>query len=42
VYDLAGTFTPLFSDSLQQARLSERDLSGNPAGGERVGLDVLR
>ncbi len=41
-YDLGGTFTPLFSDSTEQAKLSERDLGGNLAGGERVGLDVLR
>jgi hypothetical protein len=42
VYNLGGTFTPLFSDSIQQAKLSERAMSGSLAGGERVGLDVLR
>jgi hypothetical protein len=40
VYDLAGTFTELFADSLEQAKLSELDMSANPS--ERVGLDVIR
>jgi hypothetical protein len=42
VYDLGGTFTPLFSDSLEQSKLSELDASGNLSGGERVGLDVVK
>lgn len=42
VYDLGGAFSPLFSDSTEQAKLSVRDASGNPFGGERVGLDVLK
>lgn len=42
VYDLADTFTPLFSDSLEQSKLSSRDGSGNLSGGERVGLAVLK
>ena len=42
VYDLGGTFTPLFSDSIEQAKLSKRDSAGNLSGGERVGLDVLK
>jgi len=42
VYNLAGTLTELFADSLEQAKLSERDSSGNLDGGERVGLDVIR
>jgi hypothetical protein len=42
VYDLGDVFTPLFSDSIEQAKLSERDAVGNLDGGERVGLDVLK
>jgi hypothetical protein len=41
VYDLGGDFVPLFADSIEQAKLSERDAVGNLSGGERVGLDVL-
>jgi|GEM_PF-1583258 len=43
-YDLlVDEFIPLFSDSLEQAKLSDRDSQGNPLAGEqRVGLDVLK
>jgi hypothetical protein len=42
VYDLGGTFAELFSDSLEQSKLSGRDGQGNLSGGERVGLAVLK
>ena len=42
VYNLAPDFKTLFSDSLEQAKLSERDSAGNLSGGERLGLVVLR
>ena len=42
VYDIADVMTPLFSDSLEQAKLSSRNINGTLQGGERVGLDVLK
>jgi len=42
VYDIADVMTPLFSDSLEQSKLSSRNINGTLQGGERVGLDVLK
>jgi hypothetical protein len=42
LYDIAGTFVELFSDSLEQSKLSKRDNQGGLVGGERVGLAVLK